>query len=92
MYPWIRDAAAAAAAAVSFAGSHHHSHHHQMSGMVQGPGGVPANGNVKAENGFSSSHNNSGAECMLAIDYAHNKVINIISSIRDLSQLIAYKY
>lgn len=81
MYPWIRDAAAAAAAAVSFAGSHHHPHHHHQinsnSGMVQGPGGVPINGNVKAENGFASPHN-SGNECMLAIDYAHNKVSSIL--------------
>lgn len=76
MYPWIRDAAAAAAAAVSFAGTHHHPHHHQInsSGMIQSPGGIPLNGNVKAENGFPSSHNNSGNDCMLAIDYAHNKV------------------
>jgi hypothetical protein len=75
MYPWIRDAAAAAAAAaVGFAGSHHHhhyNHHHHHQG--QNPSGLSMNGGIKGENGYPPPPN-SVNDCMLALDYAHNKV------------------
>ena len=82
MYPWIRDAAAAAAAAaVGFAGSHHHHHHHHQAHLNHGGGGHNnglLNGNglgLKGENGYGGPGNVN--DCMLALDYAHNKVKHI---------------
>lgn len=67
MYPWIRDAAAAAA--LSF-GSHHHHHYNHHQGQNSGLG---MNGGIKGENGYPPPPN-SVNDCMLALDYAHNKV------------------
>jgi len=89
MYPWIRDAAAAAAAAaVGFAGSHHHhhyNHHHHNQG--QHPG-ISMNGGIKGENGYPHPPSNSVNDCMLALDYAHNKVRCVILKISRIAKLL----
>jgi len=85
MYPWIRDAAAAAAAAaVGFGSPHHNPFHQQMNNHNQQSQHMHSM-NGKVENGYHHLHHNQSNlnDCMMALDYVHNKVrqVNLLFSI-----------